>query len=108
MRHQAATGDRAAVHQVRRDVVFAGHEHFYERLKPQKGVNYFISGGGAKLRQGDIDRRSSLHASGFDDGYHFILVEMIGDEMHFQVITDQGLTVDKGLVRRGSEATPLH
>ena len=32
------------------DVVFAGHEHFYERLKPQKGINYFIAGGAAKLR----------------------------------------------------------
>ena len=23
------------------DVVFAGHEHFYERIKPQKGIYYF-------------------------------------------------------------------
>ena len=26
-------------------VVFAGHEHFYERIKPQHGIAYFISGG---------------------------------------------------------------
>ena len=26
------------------DVVFAGHEHFYERIKPQKGIYYFIAG----------------------------------------------------------------
>ena len=37
-------------------VVFAGHEHFYERLKPQKGIHYFVNGGGAKLRSGDITK----------------------------------------------------
>ena len=26
------------------DVVLAGHEHFYERIKPQKGIHYFILG----------------------------------------------------------------
>ena len=36
------------------NVVFAGHEHFYERLKPQKGIYYFTAGGSAKLRAGDI------------------------------------------------------
>ena len=34
------------------DVVFAGHEHFYERIKPQKGIYYFMSGGAGKLREG--------------------------------------------------------
>ncbi len=33
------------------DVVMAGHEHFYERLKPQKGIHYFISGGAGKVRR---------------------------------------------------------
>ena len=44
------------------DVVFAGHEHFYERIKPQKGIYYFISGGAAKLREGDVNTRSELTA----------------------------------------------
>ena len=39
------------------NVVFAGHEHFYERLKPQNGIYYFTAGGSAKLRAGDIRRR---------------------------------------------------
>ena len=25
-------------------VAFSGHEHFYERIKPQQGITYFISG----------------------------------------------------------------
>ena len=28
-------------------VVFAGHEHFYERVKPQRGIHYFTSGSAA-------------------------------------------------------------
>ena len=33
------------------NVAFTGHEHFYERIKPQKGVAYFIIGSSAKLRR---------------------------------------------------------
>lgn len=38
------------------NVVFSGHEHFYERIKPQQGIYYFISGAAAKPRRGDIER----------------------------------------------------
>ena len=47
-------------------VVFAGHDHFYERIKPQKGIVYFVAGSGGKLRRGDIDRKSGLTAVGLD------------------------------------------
>lgn len=86
------------------DVVFCGHEHYYERIAPQKGIYYFTTGGAAKLRQGDIDRSTDFHVAGFDDGYHFMLVEIDGDELHFQVISDEGRTVDAGMIRR--RATP--
>ena len=39
------------------DAVFTGHERYYERLKPQQGVHYFISGRGGKLHRGDNRRR---------------------------------------------------
>jgi Calcineurin-like phosphoesterase len=81
------------------DVVFMGHEHFYERLKPQKDIHYFVVGGSAKLRRGDI-QQGPIHAKGYDEGYSFMLVEIIDDEMHFQVISDQGKTVDSGTLSR--------
>ena len=37
-------------------VVFTGHDHFYERIKPQKGIVYFVVGSGGQLRGGNIDR----------------------------------------------------
>lgn len=47
------------------NVVFAGHEHFYERVKPQNGIQYFTAGGSAKLREGNI-RTTGMTARGFD------------------------------------------
>src|SRR5262245_11471034 len=85
------------------DVVLSGHEHFYERIKPQKGIYYFTSGGAAKLREGDVNTRSELTAKSFDTGYHFMVVELGKDTMHFQVISDQGKTVDSGSLRRFSD-----
>jgi hypothetical protein len=86
------------------DVVFAGHEHFYERIKPQKAIYYFVSGGAAKLREGDVRPNSPLTAKGFDTGYHFMLIEIVKDVFHFQAISDDGKTVDSGSFSRWSDA----
>lgn len=80
------------------NVVLAGHEHFYERVKPQKGIYYFISGAGGKLREGDVKRGSPLTEKAFDTDLSFMLFEVAGDEMHFQVVSRAGETVDSGVV----------
>jgi hypothetical protein len=81
------------------NVVFMGHEHFYERLKPQKGVAYFILGSSSKLRKGDL-RKSALTALGTDADYAFMLIEIDGDTLHFQTISDKGATLDTGSIAR--------
>jgi hypothetical protein len=81
------------------DAVFQGHEHFYERIKPQKGIYYFISGGAAKLREGNI-RKSDLTAKAFDTGYHFMLIELTKDTLNFQTISDLGKIIDSGSLPR--------
>ncbi len=83
------------------DVVLSGHEHFYERLEPQHGISYFISGGAGSLRRDDI-RPSALTARGFDTDYHFMLMEVSGDELYFQAISRTGETVDAGVISRSS------
>ena len=82
------------------DLVLAGHEHFYERLKPQKGIHYFISGGAGKLRKGDVG--GTFTEKAFDQGFHFMIFEIDGDQMHFQTISDQNKTVDSGVITRRS------
>ncbi len=90
------------------NVVFAGHEHFYERIKPQKGIYYFISGAGGKLRKGDVKKSSPLTAKAFDRDMSFMLIEVDGEQMHFQVVSRTGETVDSGIVlhqRKGNGMT---
>ena len=83
------------------NVVFTGHEHFYERMKPQKGVAYFIAGNSAKLRRGNI-AASNISEKGFDQGYTFMLIEIVGDDLHFQTISDKATTIDSGIIHRAS------
>jgi predicted phosphodiesterase len=89
------------------DVVFSGHEHFYERINPQRGIYYFTSGAAGKLRRGNI-RRGTLTATGYDQDLSFMLVEVAEDQLHFQVISRTGTTVDSGALPRpadGAEQT---
>ncbi|MGH9906353.1 MAG: metallophosphoesterase [Pyrinomonadaceae bacterium] len=80
------------------NVVLAGHDHFYERIKPQKGIYYFVSGAGGKLRSGDVIDNSPLTEKFFDRDMSFMLAEIDGDQFHFQVISRTGQTVDAGVL----------
>ena len=85
------------------DVVLSGHEHVYERTHPQRGITYFVSGGAGSLRRGDI-APSPITARGFDTDYHFMLMEVTGDELYFQAISRTGATVDAGVISRSRKA----
>jgi hypothetical protein len=80
-------------------VVFSGHEHIYERLRPQKGITYFIAGSGGQLRKGDV-RPSAMTGAAFDQDQSFMLVEIAGDRLFFQTISRTGVIVDSGVIDR--------
>lgn len=80
------------------NAVFTGHDHFYERIKPQQGIYYFVSGAGGKLRPGDVKDNSPLTAKAFDKDMSFMLVEIADNAMHFQVLSRTGATVDSGVL----------
>ena len=88
------------------DVSLSGHEHFYERLVPLSGVQYFISGAGGALRVGDL-ADSTITAAGFDDDTHFLLIEISGDTLHFQAVSRLGRTVDAGRFEPADDPAPL-
>ena len=81
-------------------VVLNGHDHFYERIKPQQGISYFVVGSGGKLREGNIDRSTGLTAGGFDTDLAFMAAEISGNEMYFNAISRQGQVVDSGVLTR--------
>ena len=87
------------------NVVFAGHEHFYERLKAQNGIQYFTAGGSAKLREGNI-RKSAMTARGFDTEQTYMVIEIDGDVLRFQAISRRGKVVDSGEIARQAPPDP--
>lgn len=80
-------------------VVLTGHDHVYERIKPQQGITYFVVGSGGELRRGDI-RKTALTDVGFDSDNAFLVAEIIDHAMYFNAISRTGKVVDSGLITR--------
>jgi predicted MPP superfamily phosphohydrolase len=80
------------------NAVFSGHDHIYERIKPQKGIHYFVTGAGGKTRRGGIDLKSPLYAKGYDEDNHFMLIEADHSQIQFQTISEDGSVVDQGII----------
>ena len=88
------------------EAVFSGHDHIYERFVPQKGITYFVAGTGGQLRQNNAVPESGLTAKTFDAAHLFILVEVAGDGLSFQAISETGTTVDSGTIPRRATLAP--
>ena len=78
-------------------LVLAGHDHNYERMKPQNGVAYVVTGGGG------IGTRS-VGTSSFTalsvDVIHFVQVEVGVDELTLHAIDATGTEFDSMVVPR--------
>lgn len=81
------------------DVVFSGHDHVFERIRPQKGIYYFIEGASGSLRAGNL-APSAITAKGFDTDRSFMMIEFAGDDMYFQATSRTGVAVDSGVIHR--------
>jgi len=81
------------------NVVFSGHEHVYERIKPQRGTYYFVLGNSGELRYHNL-KSSSMMAAGFDTDRDFMIVEIAGDKLYFQTVSRTGQVVDAGELDR--------
>jgi hypothetical protein len=83
------------------DVVFSGHEHLYERIKPQHEIKHFVSGGGGRYLY-------NYKASDFDEvglsEHHFMVAEIAGDRMFFEAITHSQEVIDCGVLYRTNDA----
>jgi predicted phosphodiesterase len=87
------------------DVVFAGHEHVYERVRPQQGIYYFTEGASGELRPGNLSP-SAITAKGFDTDRSFMMMEIAGDDMTFQTTSRTGVIVDADVIHRTIRTAP--
>ena len=81
------------------NAVFSGHEHVYERIKPENSIYYFVLGNSGKLMAHDF-HNTGERLKGFDTDQTFMAVEIAGDRLFFQVISRTGETIDSGELPR--------
>jgi hypothetical protein len=94
------------------DLVFAGHDHVYERTKPMRGGQivtpdrgrvYFVTGGGgAGLVPVGISRFTAYSES----AYHFLRVTIDGPSLHGEMIRDDGAVRDTFSIVKSVASTP--
>jgi len=85
------------------NLVLSGHEHVYERIKPQDDIYYFVLGNSGQLRPHNL-KPSAQMAVGFDTDRGFMLAEVTGDKFIFQTISRTGQVVDSGALERPQPA----
>ena len=85
------------------DVVFSGHDHVYERLIPQQGISYFVTGAGGQAVR--TLRRSAATAAAFDREQTFTAVEVNSAELFFQTVSRSGITVDAVVMRKRGQTS---
>jgi predicted MPP superfamily phosphohydrolase len=78
-------------------LVLSGHDHDYERTKPQNGVTYVVTGGGG-IGTRSMDW-SDVTAFG-DSVIHFVYVTVTGDELALHAIDGVGDEFDSLAIRR--------
>jgi predicted phosphodiesterase len=85
------------------NAVFSGHEHVYQRMKPENNIYYFVLGNSGQLMTHDFSGTGE-RAKGFDTDRGFMIVEIAGDKLYFQTISRTGETIDSGELPRHTVA----
>ncbi len=78
-------------------LVLAGHDHDYERMIPQNGVAYVVTGGGGR---GTYDVGVSSFTAFSDEVIHFVQVEVRPNELVLHAIDANGIQFDSAVVPR--------
>ncbi len=87
------------------NAVFSGHDHVYERIKPQNGTYYFVMGSSGQLRYHNLRRPSHEMATGFDTDRAFMIVEIAGNDLYFETIARTGKMVDHAVLTPKTESS---
>jgi hypothetical protein len=86
------------------DLYISGHEHHYEKPKQVNGVHYMVSGAAGQLEEG---KKAPQQTPRLMPEYHFVSFEITPDGLNYEAISDQGKTIDKGLIPKHDSSTTL-
>jgi acid phosphatase type 7 len=78
-------------------LVLAGHDHNYERMHPQKGIQYVVTGGGGV---GTRPVGTSSFTAFSEDVIHFVYADVRPDELILHAVDANGLEFDSVIVPR--------
>jgi hypothetical protein len=81
-------------------VVFAGHDHVYERVMPQQGITHFVVGSSGQLRKGNIDKGTGFTAYANATEQAFLVAEISDDQLFFNAVSRSGKVIDAGVIER--------
>lgn len=98
-RHDADLGFRKSIEHILVgddvQITLSGHNHFYARMKPQRSVIHFTSGGGGgrlyRVRMNEITACASR-------SLHFMYLEVYPHEIRFWVVPTEGPPIDAGVI----------
>lgn len=77
------------------DLVLSGHDHDYERIAPQGGVHYVVTGGGGR---GTRSVSTSSFTEFSEQVLHFVYVEVEGNQLLLHAIDAEGTEFDQLLI----------
>ena len=84
-------------------LVLAGHNHFYARMKPIGGIQYVISGGGGRhLYRPAMDPCTKS----VREQFHFVAFEVYPDRIHLSAVDENGKVFDEATLDEKSLAAP--
>jgi hypothetical protein len=73
------------------DLVFAGHDHDYERTIPQNGVTYIVTGGGGRGTRAVGTSSFTAHSQSV---LHFVYAELADDRLRVVALDSTGAEFD--------------
>ena len=70
-------------------LVLSGHEHNFQHSRAD-GIDYFVTGGGGKVRSGRPGKTAEAHTVAWAAACHFLLVQIDGAEARVTPIGGDG------------------
>ena len=75
------------------DLVLAGHDHFYQKIRPQQGIHHVVSGAGGKLRKGAKTEHPDVEKTVVQR--HFLSVEITLEKIAYDAVAESGEIIDR-------------